>query len=90
MWVVRVENDLYVRSAVGPRRPWFQDARSRGAGRIRVGGVVFDVSFAEPLANAHSDIDDADHAKYDRYGASIVGHVRGPVARFSTIRLLPK
>ena len=48
IWVVRVGNDLYVRSAYGPNNPWFVRAKASGAGRIRAGSLECDVPFAEP------------------------------------------
>jgi hypothetical protein len=90
MWVVRVGDDVYVRSAGGPERPWYRRAKVSGAGRIRAGSVEWDVTFADAAADAHAEIDAAYHAKYDRYGATIVGHVTGPAARPVTIRLTPK
>ncbi len=90
MWVVRVGDDLYVRSAGGPERPWYRRARASGVGCVRAGGVERDVTFAEATAGADPEIDDAYHAKYDRYGATIVGHVTGPDAQPLTIRLIPK
>jgi hypothetical protein len=89
MWVVRVGDDVYVRSAGGSDRPWYRRAKSSGTGRIRAGGVERDVIFAQAESNTHSAIDFAYHAKYDRYGATIVGHVTGPDALPITIRLLP-
>jgi hypothetical protein len=88
MWVVRAGDELYVRSAGGPDRPWYRGAKASGAGRIRSGGLEADVTFAEAKANAHADIDAAYHTKYDRYGPAIVGHVTGPDAEAVTIRLI--
>lgn len=89
MWVVRANGGLYVRSAGGPKRPWFRHAQATGAGRIRAGGVEVDVQFAEAGPDAQSAIDEAYHEKYDRYGATIVGHVTGPDAYPVTVRLFP-
>ncbi len=88
MWVVRADDELYVRSAYGPDNPWFRRAKASGAGRIRAGGLERDVSFAEPLPGVHGGIDAAYHAKYDRYGPQIVGTVVGPEAEAVTIRLV--
>ena len=44
IWVVRVGDDLYVRSAYGPTSAWFRGAQVRHEGRIRAGGVEKDVS----------------------------------------------
>ena len=89
MWVVRVGDDLYVRSAGGPDRPWFRSALAGGIGTIRAGDVERDVTFAETDGGAHDRIDVAYHAKYDRYGPKIVGSVVGDTAHRVTIRLVP-
>jgi hypothetical protein len=90
MWVVRAGDDLYVRSAYGPDNPWYRRAKASGAGRIRAGGVEWDVTFAEAAPDANADIDAAYHSKYDRYGPRIVGSVVGLDAEAVTIRLVPR
>ena len=72
-----------------PRLAWYRRAKASGACRIRAGGVERDVTFAEATADAQASIDAAYHAKYDRYGSTIVGHVTGPDAQPVTIRLIP-
>lgn len=90
IWVVRVGDDLYVRSAYGSNNPWFVRAQASGAGRIRAGGMDRDVTFAAAAADLHAEIDAAYHAKYDRHGPRIVGTVVGPAAHAVTIRLGPR
>jgi hypothetical protein len=90
MWVVRAGDDLYVRSAYGPDNPWYRRAKAAGAGRIRAGGVERDVSFADADAGVHAALDEAYHAKYDRFGPAIVGTVVGDEVVPVTIRLLPR
>jgi hypothetical protein len=90
MWVVRVGNELYVRSAAGPDNPWYRRAIASGVGRIRAGGIERDVTFATPSTEVHAAIDAAYHAKYDQYGAQIVGTVVNPDAPAVTIRLIPR
>ncbi len=90
MWVVRVGDELYVRSAHGPDSPWFRRAKASGTGRIRAGGVARDVTFAEAAAGVHASIDAAYHTKYDIYGPQFVGPVVGPQAEDVTIRLVPR
>jgi hypothetical protein len=87
MWVVRVGDDLYVRSAY--RRPdgWFARAEEHHAGRIRAGGLERDVAFERPGREVDDAVDAEYHTKYDRYGASIVDTVVGPEAARSTFRL---
>lgn len=79
-----------VRSAYGPSNPWFRRAKESGGGRIRAGGVERDVTFAEADADAHATIDEAYHAKYDRYGPRLVGTVVGPEVEAVTIKLVPR
>jgi len=89
MWVVRVGDELYVRSAGGPDRPWYRHARTNGTGRIRAGGVDAEVTFdlhAEPAP--HDSIDAEYHRKYDRYGPGPVGHVTGPESHPVTVHLV--
>jgi len=88
MWVVRTGNDLYVRSAGGPNRPWYRHALASRAGRIEAGGIGAEVNFAGAAPETNQDIDSAYHAKYDRYGPAIVGHVTGAAAHPVTIRLI--
>jgi hypothetical protein len=90
IWVVSANDDIYVRSAYGPNNGWFRRAKASGVGRIRAGGVERDVSFTEPPADAHPDIDAAYHAKYDRYGPAIVGSVVGEQATKVTLRVVPR
>jgi hypothetical protein len=90
MWVVRVGDDLYVRSAYGPENGWYVRARASGAGRIRAGGVEKDVAFVDAPDGVHAAIDQAYHAKYDRYGERIVRTVVGDSVAPLTIRLVPR
>jgi hypothetical protein len=90
IWTVRTGDDLYVRSAYGSDNPWFRRAKASGTGRIRAGGLERDVTFAEAAPDANPGIDAAYHAKYDHYGAAIVGTVVGDEVASVTIRLLPR
>jgi hypothetical protein len=90
MWVVRVDDELYVRSSHGANNPWFRRAKASGVGRIRAGGVERDVTFAEPVPDVHPDIDATYRGKYERHGPAIVGTVVGPPAHGVTIRLVPR
>ncbi len=90
IWVVRVGDDIYIRSAYGSENPWFVRAKASGTGRIRAGGVEKSVRFEQPDPGVSAaDIDAAYHAKYDRYGPKIVGTVVGPKAAENTFHLVP-
>jgi hypothetical protein len=90
IWVVRVADDLYVRSAYGKDNPWFRRAKASGAGRIRAGGLERDITFGDAAPDAHADIDKAYHAKYDSHGPAIVNTVVGANVASVTFRLLPR
>jgi len=90
IWVVRVGDDLYVRSVYGRASAWFRGVLVRHEGHIRAGRVEKDVAFIEetdPAINAQ--IDAAYRAKYRRYAASIVDSTLTPQARAATVRLTP-
>jgi hypothetical protein len=89
MWVVRVGDQVYVRSAYGQNNPWYRRATASGTGQIRAGGLARDVAFAQADDGAQGQIDAAYHAKYDGYGPQIVGSVTGEDAHQVTIRLVP-
>jgi len=88
MWVVRVEDELFVRSAGGLDRPWYRHALASGTGHISAGGFERNVIFDAADPPIHDAIDAAYHAKYDRYGPGPVSHVTGPDAHAVTIRLV--
>jgi hypothetical protein len=90
MWVVRADDELYVRSAYGATNPWYRRARASGTGRVRAGDIERDVTFGDAASDAHAAIDAAYHAKYDKYGPSIVGTVVGKQTEAVTIRLVPR
>jgi hypothetical protein len=90
IWVVRDADDLYVRSAGGLENPWYRRAVASGAGGIQAGGVEQSVAFETPDTDALEEITAAYHAKYDRYGPSVVGTVVSPEAVASTLRLVPQ
>jgi hypothetical protein len=89
IWVVRVADELYVRSWRGRTGGWFRRALATRTGRIRAGGVDRDVRFAQPDAGARADIDAAYRAKYACYGETYVGPMVGDDAAAATFRLLP-
>jgi hypothetical protein len=90
IWVVRLGDDLYVRSVNGRTGAWFRGTQVRREGRIRAGGVEKDVTFVDAGPDVEDRIDAAYRTKYRRYAASIVSHIVSPEARSATIRLLPR
>jgi hypothetical protein len=90
IWVVRVGDDLYVRSVNGRASDWFRGVQTRHEGRIRAGGVDKDVTFVEETdPKVNDQIDAAYHTKYDRYPQYVAPMVT-PVVRAATIKLVPR
>jgi hypothetical protein len=90
IWVVRLGDDLYVRSVNGRTSAWFRGVQARHEGRIQAGGVEKDVTFLEEAGlEINKQIDAAYHAKYRRYPSS-VDHINSPEARSATIKLVPR
>lgn len=90
IWAVRHADNLYVRSAYGPDNGWYRRALSSREGRIRAAGVERDVAFEVPEPAVAAAVSAAYHAKYDRYGARMVGTVLSNEAERSTLRLVPR
>jgi hypothetical protein len=90
IWVVRVGDDLYVRSAYGRGAAWLRDAKVRQEARIRAGGIDKDVTLLEADPNLNGEIDAAYRAKYHRHGASYVNMMVSSEARSATIKLAPR
>jgi hypothetical protein len=91
IWVVRVGDDLYVRSVYGRGSGWFRGTQTRHQGRIRAGGVDKDVSFVEESnPSIQEQIDVAYRTKYRRYAGSIVNSTVTPAAQAATLKLVPR
>jgi hypothetical protein len=91
IWVVRVDDNLYVRSYRGHAGAWFRATKVRHEGRIWAGGIEKDVTFVDendPEINAQ--IDAAYRSKYRRYSASYVDPMVTPEVRSTTIKLVPR
>jgi hypothetical protein len=91
IWVVRLGDELYVRSVNGRTSAWFRGVQTRREGHIRAGGVDKDITFVEESDRDIDDqIDAAYRTKYRRYAASIISHITSPEARAATIKLVPR
>ena len=90
IWVVRVGDDLYVRSYRGRGGGWFRRALQRHEGRIRAGGVERDVSFEEPTDADQDAIDQVYRSKYARHSRTYVDPMVSPEAAAATLRISPR
>ena len=90
MWVVRLGDDLYVRSVNGRTSAWFRGVLTQHAGRIQAGGVEKEVTFVEEIDPAVIEqVGEAYLVKCRRY-PQFVAPLLTPTARAATIKLVPR
>ena len=90
IWVVRLGDDLYVRSVNGRTSDWFRGVQTRHEGHIRAGGVEKDVTFVEDDSDLNDQIDEAYRTKYQRYVGRILDSILTPEAQSAMIKLVPR
>ena len=89
IWVVRLGDDIYVRSVNGREGSWFRGAQTKHEAHIEAGGVDKDVRLAE-TDEATDGIDAAYRAKYRQYAGRILNSVLTPNAQAATLKLVPR
>jgi hypothetical protein len=89
IWVVRVGDELYVRSWRGTGGGWFRAAKASRAARISAGGVEKDVALRDAGDDVNDAVDAAYRAKYGRY-PSYVEPMVSTQARATTLKLVPR
>jgi hypothetical protein len=87
IWLVRVDNDLYVRSYRGPEGHWYRAATRAGRGRVSVSGNAYAVVLEPAPEIDQAVIDEAYRAKYGR--SSYVDAMVTTDAAATTLRLSP-
>ena len=90
IWIARLGDDLYVRSAYGPDNGWYRRARASREGTIQAGRRTAEVAFEDADPAVVEPLHAAYHAKYDRYGARIVNTVVSDEAAAATLRVVPR
>ena len=90
IWVVRVGEQVYVRTWHRRETGWFGHVLGSRRGRIRVPGLEADVAVAdvgEGAAQLRADIDAAYRTKYGSYGSSSVDAMVAEAAAAATLQL---
>ena len=88
IWIVRVGDDLYVRSYRGPRGSWYRAAQRTHEGRLRVNGNEHDIAFEDAPDASQAAVDSAYGTKYGR--SSSVDAMVTDDAATTTMRLVPR
>jgi hypothetical protein len=90
IWVVRVGDNVYIRSANGRSSAWFRSTQILHQGRIWAGGIDRDVNFVEESDPGINDEVDAVYLdKYQRYPQYVAPMVTAEV-RSTTLKLVPR
>ncbi|MFC9917259.1 DUF2255 family protein [Agromyces binzhouensis] len=91
VWVARVGDELFIRSAYGPENGWYKRAKEAGVGRIKSAGVIRDVAFVPVPADdtaLHAALDAEYSRKYGpHHAAHVTATVLGDDVRGVTLRL---
>ena len=90
IWVVRLGDELYVRSYKGRTSGWFRGTQVLHKGHIQAGGVEKEVTFVEADPELNERIDAVYRTKYRRYEADIVNSIVTAQARSATLKLVPR
>ena len=90
IWVVRKDNELYVRSVKGDVAAWYRGTQATHQGHVQAGGIDKDVTFVDVDRGLDGPIDDAYRAKYRRFDASYVDPMVAPAAQATTLKLVPR
>ena len=93
VWIVRVGDQLYLRSVNGPDAAWYRLTRAFHQGRIEARGVARDVTWIDVNAAVQPDVDpavDAEYARKYQGSTAAIAHITNPLARTTTMRVEPR
>ena len=90
IWVVRKDDELYVRSYTGAGAGWYRGTQASHQGHVQAGGIDKDVTFVDVDRSLDDQIDAAYRAKYHRFGAGYVDAMVAPGAQATTLKLVPR
>ena len=90
IWVVRVGDDLYVRSAHGANAAWWRGTQRTARGHISCAGIEQDVTFENAASQVNAEIDAAYWSKYRTYPRQYVEPVTNEDSHATTLRLVPR
>jgi len=88
VWPLVVDGEVYVRAARGQQSSWYRAALSQKAGRIRVGGQDYEVTFESGGNETAAAIDAAYEEKYNGSSAVPIMQEEGP--KSATVRISPR
>lgn len=88
VWVVRLGDELYLRSVTGRGAAWFRGTRTCMSGRLRADGVDRDVAFVDADDVYGDAVDGVYRSKYRRFSGAL-DRITGTDARAATLTVVP-
>lgn len=89
-WALVVDGKVYVRAANGADSSWYQAAITQKAGRVRVDGTDYEVTFEDAGTDDEASIDAAYEAKYGSAEESFaVPIMQGAGPKGASVRIWP-
>lgn len=89
IWIVPVDDRVFIRSANGRGADWFRRALATGEGQILAGGATYEIAFGEAADADLPDVDEGYRRKYGRRYASIVEDLLDAGPRDATLEIRP-
>jgi hypothetical protein len=87
-WALVVDGVVYVRAANGSESSWYKAAINQRAGRVRIAGNSYEVTFEPAGVEVSEAIDAAYETKYP--GSSAVPVMQGDGPKSATVRISPR
>jgi hypothetical protein len=88
IWTVRIGDDLYIRSALGPDAAWYRNATKDNRLHVEADSVAADVALERAGDDAiNAQVDAAYRAKYPHGGSATTTMVTTPATE-TTVKLL--
>jgi hypothetical protein len=87
-WALVVDGSVHVRAANGQQPKWYQAATSQKAGRVRVAGTSYGVTFEPVDSGVDTAVDAAYEKKYP--GSQVVPIMQGDGSKSATVRISPR
>lgn len=88
IWVVRVDDDLFIRSVNGITANWYIAAQVCHKGKILAGGIEKMVNFDHTSQDLEQAIDNAYREKYQKRYPGIISSINSPIAKMACIKLV--
>jgi hypothetical protein len=88
MWVVRVADELYVRSVNGPSATWYRGALERRRAEISAGGVHAIVELIDAPDGLDNSIDEEYRRKYGHYSPNTLDRITSQNVRSTTLQFV--